>query len=82
MSKLKVGDRVESKTTVGNKHIKRAIGTIINIPTIGYVCVEFDINIDGHDGSGIGRDKHCWNVTIPDLILLDPISIEPEYEVF
>ena len=82
MSKLKVGDRVESKTVVGNKHIKRAIGTIINITTVAYVCVEFDVNIGGHDGNGIGRDRHCWNVNISELVLLGPISTEPEYEVF
>lgn len=81
MAKFKVGDRVESKITVNNKHVKGAVGTVIDAME-AHVCVEFDIYIGGHAGSGRGINGHCWNINMSDLILLDSISSEPEYEVF
>ena len=33
--------------------------------------VQFDSNICGHDGNGIGKSRHCWMVDIDKIKLLN-----------
>lgn len=66
---MQIGDRVRCKNGVGKSAAADKFGTII-----GFVCdqkyndplVEFDENINGHDGLGkcsvSGKHEHCWFV--------------------
>lgn len=59
--KFKVGDKVIAIAEVGKKCIKNVTGKIIAIDehSIPYL-VEFDEDINGHDGFGKGKPGHCW----------------------
>lgn len=58
--KFKVGDRVRAiEAHDGKEEIVGKIGTIRRINTYSYL-VEFDENINGHDGDGT-KNGHCWN---------------------
>lgn len=59
---FKVGDRVCRIDGLANSNATGKIGTVIaqEHPYISkHVLVEFDKNIDGHDGNGRGKDGHC-----------------------
>ena len=62
-NKFKVGDRVKTiAQSCGNKKVFGEIGTIRIMDDDCYL-VEFDNDIDGHDGNTAryhGKDKHCW----------------------
>lgn len=53
----------------GKSSIQFESGRIIYI---GKRClVEFDSNVCGHDGNGIGKNRHCWMI---DSNKLEPIN--------
>jgi len=58
MNNLKIGDRVE---IIGRSSFLFVglFGVIVDIRKDGYVGVEFDKNIGGHDCDGKGKDCHC-----------------------
>lgn len=66
---MKIGDRVIAEDNHEGKIIKGKTGSIIGTASsTGMPLIEFDHNIDGHDGRGTniqhiaGKDKHCWYV--------------------
>lgn len=75
------GDRVIARGLVGNSIIANATGTVLSIiydtPTqdddFEYceLLIEFDVNIDGHNGEGLGRNGHCWYVIADNVRKLD-----------
>lgn len=59
---LQIGSRVKILVPVDGKHsIQYEFGRAIYIGR--RVLVEFFRNICGHNGNGIGRDRHCWMVS-------------------
>ena len=82
--KFKVGDRVKCIENCSMKRVSLLgkVGTII--PSYGYsgvYLVEFDENIDGHDGSisGSGKPGHCWYCSEHrlELVKKEPKKEEP-----
>lgn len=65
-----VGDVVKANCTVGNKRIKNAIGVILSI-SYDMFLIEFNENIDGHDGDGLGKGGYCWWLYDYELELYD-----------
>ena len=71
MKKFNIGDRVifTRDHELGTKVKNGDKGTIIDVSNFAYcVCVEFDRNINGHDGNSIntkGKDGHCWWIFNP-----------------
>jgi hypothetical protein len=66
---MKIGDRVKVIAECdGKKSIIGQIGTIISIGQ--RVNVQFDNNICGHNGNGIGKVRHCWLVDLHKLKVL------------
>lgn len=69
---FKVGDRVVSIGSCGawttycirGKYLPDYHGTVIHISSVAHppILVEFDEDIDGHNGNGYakGRDGHCY----------------------
>lgn len=45
------------------------IGKIIEISGLKTACVQFNNNIDGHNGDGLGKQGHCWWGSIQGLKL-------------
>lgn len=60
--KFKVGDRVKCvKCHDGNIKAVGKVGTVIKFSdTCSDYLIEFDVNVDGHDGCGAGKKGHCW----------------------
>ena len=57
---FKIGDRVKClKAYDGNHYIIGQEGTVI-LKEGRYIVVEFDEEVEGHDGRGEGEDLHCW----------------------
>jgi len=42
----------------------KVTGRIIDINTRGWVRIQFDKFMGGHDGSGTGKDGYCWSVKV------------------
>lgn len=65
---LKIGDRICVERTdnngyiIGNGKFNIILGRVITRTRdqYGHILIEFDENIEGHDGGGLGRDGHCW----------------------
>ncbi len=79
-----VGDRV-SCTSAGNAYIKNAKGRVLYVRTQTEILVEFDANIQGHDGMDAcpvsGRADHCWFCNARHLTLIKPVKWETIVEV-
>jgi len=59
MNELKVSDRVKILDLVDGKNaVKYERGAVIYIGK--RVLVQFDSNVCGHDGNGLGKPRHCW----------------------
>lgn len=56
---FKVGDRVRCIDRFFNPNATGKIGTVIDNDDFS-VLVEFDEFVNGHDGSGRGKDGRCW----------------------
>ena len=66
MSKFKVGDRVVCVSSYSSKSVGGITGTVIrNLD--GQIGIEFDMHIDGHSCSGLGKNGYCWNVNEDDV---------------
>lgn len=61
---MNVGDRVVAvnitESMVGNTPLNGESGTIIQTFDDDMILVEFDNDVDGHDGGGMGEYGHCW----------------------
>lgn len=61
---MNVGDRVVAVNTtkgmVGNTPLNGESGIIIQTFDNDMILVEFDNEVDGHDGGGMGEYGHCW----------------------
>lgn len=65
---LKIGDRIclertdKSSHTIGNGKFDKLLGQVMAQAYDKYdnLLIEFDENIDGHGGSGLGEYGHCW----------------------
>lgn len=66
---FKVGDRVEAIAPVGNDDSTGVIGTIRRIEGNERILIEFDEDINGHDGDDY-KDGHCWWVDAEDIELV------------
>ncbi len=85
---MQIGDRVRCKNSTGNSAVTDKFGMIIGfVYDLKYddPLVEFDENINGHDGLGkcsvSGKHGHCWFVPrscielIVDDVIPDRLSI-------
>lgn len=77
-----IGDRVQVSTAVGKYCLWNQYGTIIGrnrMEPYDYL-VEFDNDVGGHDGFGIGicngKDGHCWYVNENELDLINYLKGE------
>ena len=74
---MNIGDRIKATVDYDCKEITGKFGTIIGFSDCDEALVEFDEDINGHDGSchevsGInGKDGYCWYVGNK---LLEPIT--------
>lgn len=60
---LTVGNRVKVTAPCdGKSSVQFERGEIIYIGQ--RYLVQFDSNVCGHDGNGIGKKRHCWMVDI------------------
>ncbi|MGN0005309.1 MAG: hypothetical protein ACI37Z_05005 [Candidatus Gastranaerophilaceae bacterium] len=58
---FQIGDRVRAIDQYeGRQEIIGEIGTVVATDSVD-ITVEFDNNIKGHDGKGVGKWGHCWN---------------------
>ena len=58
---MKIGDTVKATLPCDRKvSIQYETGRVIYIGR--RVLVQFFSNICGHNGNGIGKDRHCWMV--------------------
>lgn len=80
--KYKVGDRVmTNENSVYFERMYNKTATIIYIDTdtvpVRYL-LEFDENVDGHDGLGEfeGKDKHCWYVWENDFEFIESTHLK------
>ena len=66
---VEVGDCVKVLGSVdGKTSVKFERGRVIYIGR--RVLVEFFRNICGHDGNGIGKNRHCWMVDFEKMVEL------------
>jgi len=77
---FKVGDRVTvSNNTIWNTDCVGLVGTVLRNGT--NVIVEFDDPIKGgHNGLGIGKYGHCWNIFLSELELVEESVKLPKTE--
>jgi len=69
MLKFKIGDRVICPNGSYTKYeLKNKKGTILDNDSTPYV--EFDDDINGHSGGGLGKASHCWAIDQNHLELL------------
>lgn len=58
---MRVGEQVKVLAPVDGKNaVQFAIGRIIYLGR--RVLIEFEQNICGHNGNGLGKSRHCWMV--------------------
>lgn len=81
MATFKIGDIVTTNCLVGNKGIRNSQGKVIGLNNT-YVNIEFNYDIGGHSCNNKGKNRYCWNLNIANITLVNPISIEPEYDVY
>lgn len=56
---ITVEDRVKVLQEIdGKASVQYEKGTVLYIGR--RALVQFDINICGHNGNGLGKDRHCW----------------------
>ena len=56
---IDVGSRVKAVLFCdGKRSVQYEKGVVIYVGR--RPLVEFDNNVCGHDGNGIGKDRHCW----------------------
>jgi hypothetical protein len=69
--KFEKGTRVITTRLAGHKRVANVVGSVLFVKQNGNICVEFDENIEGHDGGDYdmdtgkytkGKDYHCWFV--------------------
>lgn len=72
--KFKKGDRVVclKQPTDSNHEMFGLKGTVLNVDSFGWVLVEFDDNIHGHEGfyPNNGKLGHCWDIKKEHLRLI------------
>ncbi|MGN0005311.1 MAG: hypothetical protein ACI37Z_05015 [Candidatus Gastranaerophilaceae bacterium] len=75
---FKLGDRVIAiKAYMNKKEIIGQQGTVIYIGGMS-LTVEFDDDIYGHDGGGIGKYGHCWYFPTTAQKCLRPVLVAVE----
>jgi hypothetical protein len=56
---ISVKDKVKAVDIIDGKHsVLFEVGTVIYIGR--RALVQFDSNVLGHNGNGIGEEDHCW----------------------
>lgn len=71
---FQVGDRVRAiDEYMGKQEIIGKTGTVITADSVD-ITVEFDNNIKGHDGGGVGKYGFCWNFPANASFCLQNIS--------
>ena len=67
MLDLKIGNRIKVLLPCdGKTSVQYETGKIIYIGR--RALVQFDTNVCGHNGNGIGKDRHCWMMDWDKLI--------------
>ena len=73
LADITVGDRIIVKNVSfdnTDEPMTGDTGTVVKMSEYD-ILVEFDRVIpDGHDGGGIGRDRHCWWIMPKDIEIL------------
>ena len=76
---FKAGDRV-SCDSAGSAYVKAAEGRILYVRSQTEILVEFDKDIQGHDGMGAcsvtGKADHCWYCSERHLTLIEPVKVD------
>ena len=73
---IKVGDRVKATRSVGNRHVRDAIGTVMEAPDQESILVKFDEDIGGNN-----RGREFWWLSSRELIKLDVSSQKIKFKV-
>ena len=76
MMQIKQGIVVTPMYPVGRPPRKAGQGTVLYIDG-SHACVQFEENIDGHNGGFSpvkGKNGHCWWVDISELTSLSPVD--------
>lgn len=73
---IKVGDRVKATRSVGNRHVRDAIGTVVEVVDQGAILVKFDEDIGGND-----RGREFWWLSSRELVKLDVSSQKIKFKV-
>jgi hypothetical protein len=71
---MKVGDRVIVNGTQGEYNFDNKCGNVCHILQNGYVGIEFDEHIDGHDCSQRGKMGFCYYIMKPLVKKEDPMK--------
>jgi ribosomal protein L21E len=85
--KLQKGDRVlckpEHSHWYPNGWYEGLEGTVLSdFMAKNQILIEFDEDVEGHDGNGIGRvfgkEGRCWWIEVEFMYLSQPVSLENE----
>jgi hypothetical protein len=78
MAKFQIGDLVRVKYNLEDDYQQPGTGLVGKIIENKWaISVEFPVDIGGHDCQGHGQDRHCWNYSPRDLILVEKFKIKP-----
>lgn len=70
-AKVKAGDRIEMRESCGVAKIGDK-ASVIFIDNDGTFLAEFDRRVEGHDGGGRGKARHCWWLNLTrDFVVID-----------